>query len=148
MSQMAKNLPAMQETWDLSLVSANSLEKGMATHSSILDWRIPWTEGPDRLHLWSQEEFTFISQYCKVTMWRVLSHLQLCSIVDCRPIFHQAPLSIGFSRQEYWSRLPFPPPGDLLDTKLKSSSLVCPAVAGGLLSTWVNLGAPKSTIPK
>ena len=45
-AQMAKNLPAMQETWVLSLVSENILEKGMATHSSILAWRNPWTEKP------------------------------------------------------------------------------------------------------
>ena len=45
-AQMAKNLPAMQETWVLSLVSENILEKGMATHSSILAWRNPQTEEP------------------------------------------------------------------------------------------------------
>ena len=39
-----KNLPAMQETWVLSLVGEDPLEEGMATHSSILDWRIPRTE--------------------------------------------------------------------------------------------------------
>ena len=46
---MVKNLPAMQETWDQSLSLENPLEKGMATHSSILAWRIPWTEEPGRL---------------------------------------------------------------------------------------------------
>ena len=39
-----KNLPSMQETWVLSLGWEDALEKGMATHSSILAWRIPWTE--------------------------------------------------------------------------------------------------------
>ena len=42
--QMVKNLPAMQETWVRSLGWEDPLEKGMATHSSILAWRIPWTE--------------------------------------------------------------------------------------------------------
>ena len=42
--QRVKNLPAMQETWVQSLDQEDSLEKGMATHSSILGWRIPWTE--------------------------------------------------------------------------------------------------------
>ena len=42
-AQMVKNLPAMQETQVRSLGQENPLEKGMATHSSILDWRIPWT---------------------------------------------------------------------------------------------------------
>ena len=41
---MAKNLPTMQETWVLSLGSEDPLEEEMATHSSILAWRIPWTE--------------------------------------------------------------------------------------------------------
>ena len=41
-----KNLPAMQETWVLSLGQEGLLEKEMATHSSILAWRIPWTEEP------------------------------------------------------------------------------------------------------
>ena len=41
---MAKNPPAMQETWVQSLGQEDPLEKGIATHSSILIWRIPWTE--------------------------------------------------------------------------------------------------------
>ena len=46
---VVKNLPAMQETCVQSLGWEDSLEKGMATHSSILAWEIPWTEGPGRL---------------------------------------------------------------------------------------------------
>ena len=46
---MVKNLPAMQETPVLSLGQEDPLEKGMATHSSILAWEIPWTEEPVRL---------------------------------------------------------------------------------------------------
>ena len=61
MAQVVKNLPAMQETWVQSLDWEDPLEKGMATQSSILAWRIPWT------------------------------------------VAHQAPLSVKFSRQEYWS---------------------------------------------
>ena len=41
--QLVKNLPAMRETWVLSLDWEDPLEKGKATHSSILAWRIPWT---------------------------------------------------------------------------------------------------------
>ena len=48
-AQMVKNLPAIQETLVWSLDWKDSLEKGMATHSSIHDWRIPWTEEPGRL---------------------------------------------------------------------------------------------------
>ena len=43
------NLPAVQETWVQSLDQGDPLEEGMATHSSILAWRIPWTEEPGRL---------------------------------------------------------------------------------------------------
>ena len=46
---MVKNLPAMQETQVRSLGWEDPLEKGMATHSSILAWRIPWTEEPGGL---------------------------------------------------------------------------------------------------
>ena len=44
MAQMVKHLPAMEETLVRSLGWEDPLEKGMATHSSILAWRIPWTE--------------------------------------------------------------------------------------------------------
>ena len=54
-AEMVKNLPAMQEIWVQSLGWEDPLEKGMATHSSILAWRIPWTEEPGRLQsIWSQ----------------------------------------------------------------------------------------------
>ena len=45
-----------------------------------------------------------------------------------------APLSVGFSRQQYWSRLPFPPPGGLPDPGIKLASPVSPESAGGVLS--------------
>ena len=48
-AQMVKNLPAMWETWVRSLGWEDPLEEGMATHSSILAWRISWTEGPGGL---------------------------------------------------------------------------------------------------
>ena len=43
MAQLVKNLPAVRETWVLSLRWEDPLDKGKATHSSILAWRIPWT---------------------------------------------------------------------------------------------------------
>ena len=48
-SQMVKNLPAMQETQVRSLGQEDPLEKGMVTHSSLLAWRIPWIKEPDGL---------------------------------------------------------------------------------------------------
>ena len=50
MAQTEKNLPAMQETQVQSLGRKDPLEKEMATHSSVLVWRIPWTEEPGGLH--------------------------------------------------------------------------------------------------
>ena len=48
-AQLVKNLPAVQETWVQFLGQEDALEKEMATHSSILAWRIPWREEPGRL---------------------------------------------------------------------------------------------------
>ena len=55
MAQTVKNLPAMWGTWVQSLGWEDALEESMATHSSILAWRIPWTEEPGGLQsMWSQ----------------------------------------------------------------------------------------------
>ena len=68
---MVKNLPAMQETWVRSPGREDPLKKGMATHSSILIWRSPWTQEPGRLqsmgsqrvgHDWATNPFTFTFQ--------------------------------------------------------------------------------------
>ena len=48
-AQTVKNLPLMWETWVRSLSREDPVEKEMATHSSILTWKIPWTEEPGRL---------------------------------------------------------------------------------------------------
>ena len=81
MAQTVKRLPTMQETRVQSLGQEDPLEKEMATPSSTLLKRIPWTEEPGRLQ------------------------------------------SMRFSRQEYWSRLPFPSPGDLPNARIEPSSL-------------------------
>ena len=64
----------------------------------------------------------------------LLSHVRL--FVTPWTISHQAPLSMGFSRQEYWSGLPCPPPGDLLNPGIKPASLTSPALAGVFFTTW------------
>ena len=54
-AQSVKGLPVVQETWVRSLGGEDPLEKEMATHPSILAWRIPWTEKPGMLQsMWSQ----------------------------------------------------------------------------------------------
>ena len=62
MVQLVKNLPARQETQVQSLGQEDALEKGEATHSSILAWRIPWTEEPGGLQpMRSQRSWTQLS---------------------------------------------------------------------------------------
>ena len=64
--QMVKNLPAMQETQVQSLGREDQLEKEMATHSSILAWRIPWTEELVDSSPWdrSSVQFSSVAQLC------------------------------------------------------------------------------------
>ena len=56
----------------------------------------------------------------------------VCDPMDCSL---PGPLSMGFSRQEYWSGLPFPPPGDLPNSEIDPMSLVSPALAGRFFTT-------------
>ena len=51
-------------------------------------------------------------------------------------VAHQAPLSMEFSRQKYWSGLPFPSPGDLPDPGIKPTSLASPSLAGRFFTSW------------
>ena len=63
MAQAVENLPTMQKTWVQSLGREDPLEKGMATHSSFLGWRIPWTEGPGGLQPIRLQSRTRLSDY-------------------------------------------------------------------------------------
>ena len=70
----------------------------------------------------------------------MLSRVRL--FVTLWTVAHQAPLSMEFSRQEYWSGLPFPPPGDLPDPEIKTESCTTPAFAGRIFyhrATWETL---------
>ena len=64
-----------------------------------------------------------------------------CEPMDCR-VAHQAPLSMEFSRQEFWNGLPFLTPGDLPDLGIERASLASPALAGTFFTT-VPSGKPK-----
>ena len=66
------------------------------------------------------------------------------SFVTPQTVAHQAPLSMGFPRQEYWSGLPCPPPGDLPDPETEPVSPASPALAGGFITTEPP-GKPKSS---
>ena len=73
-AQMVKNLPAMQETWARSLGWEDPLEEGMATHSSILAWRIPWTKELVGYIPWGRKESDMTEQ--------LTLSLPLCSQMD------------------------------------------------------------------
>ena len=73
-----------------------------------------------------------------------ISSAQSCLIL-CDPMAHQAPLSMGFSRQDCWSGLPFPPPRDLPDPRIEPTSPVSPVMAGRFFTTEPP-GKPKSIL--
>ena len=131
-TQLVKKLPAMQETLVQFLGREDPLEKEMATHSSILAWRIQWAEEPGRLQSIGSQELDTTYQLKQATnqselIYSVVLGIQLSDSVKCMLLLlllshfscvqlcatpwtaaHQAPLSTGFSRQEYWGGLPFP----------------------------------------
>ena len=76
--------------------------------------------------LWS--EFAFL-----VCLLSCFSHVRLFATLST--VAHQAPLPMGFSRQEYYRGLPCPPPGDLPNPGIKSTSLTSPALTGGFFTT-------------
>ena len=61
--------------------------------------------------------------------------LVMSNSVTIWTVAYQTPLSMGFSRQEYWSGLPCPPPGDVPDPGIEPISLMSPTLAGGFLTT-------------
>ena len=66
----------------------------------------------------------------RARMLSCFSHVRLCATLWTGA--HQAPLFMGFSRQEFWSSLPCPPPGDLPYPEIESASLIPPALTGGI----------------
>ena len=63
LAQMVKNQPTMLATWVQALGQEDPLEKEMATHSSILAWRIPWTEEPGRLQSMGSQSQTRLNDF-------------------------------------------------------------------------------------
>ena len=118
-TQMVKNLSSMQETWVWSLSQENSLEKGMAIHSSILAWRIPWTEAWWAMvhglksvgHNWARMQLVIqlnadteiyfegkVPLLSNTFIWKGKSLSRVQLLVTPWTI-----LSMEFFRQEYWS---------------------------------------------
>ena len=72
-AQLVKNLPAVQETWVRSLGLEDPLEKEMATHSSILAWKISWTQEPGGLcSPWGGEESGTTEQLTLITVYLLI----------------------------------------------------------------------------
>ena len=82
----------------------------------------------------------FVLQLFRRSMLTHFSRVQLFSTLWT--VAHQAPLSIGFSRQEHWSGLLLLPPGDLPDPGIQPTSLMSPALAGGIFTTNATWKAP------
>ena len=128
-AQLVRNPPAMQETPVLFLGWEDPLEKGMATHSRywILQYPVTGLENSIDRGAW------------QTTVHGIAESARTEQPSTAQTVAHQAPLSMGFSRQEYWNGLPFPSPGDLPDPRIKPMS---PALEGGFL-TAEPLGKPK-----
>ena len=105
-----------------------------------------------RLHPSSMDKMTAASHFLPST--DVVS----CVVLSCFSrvrlfatlwtIACQAPLSMGFSRQEYWSGLPFCPPGDLPDPDMEPASLTSPALAGGVFTASATWEAPVRSLQR
>ena len=107
-----------------------------------------YSPGPDGNELssymnsaWNDGWYMVSAQNVHAIVTRVLNHFSRIWLPETlRTVAHQAPLSMGFSRQEYWSGLPCPPPGDLPDPGIEPMSLMCLALAGGFFTTSATWG--------
>ena len=95
--------------------------------------QITWQDQKNRILNWQQRMLMTIPIYIMFMCAQSLSHVRL--FATQATVAHQAPLSMRFSRQECWSGLPFPSPGELLDPGIEPVTLRFPALAGGFLTT-------------
>ena len=117
----------------------------MATHSSILAWETPWTEESGGLQSMELQRVGVTEQQTLSLLWSKVYQFSSVQLLSCVRLFatpwttaHQAPLSMGFPRQESCSGLPFSSPGDLPDSGIETVSLVAPPLATGFdyCTTW------------
>ena len=85
-------------------------------------------------------------QHCYILCWMetLIPPNQIMTFLPS--LAHQAPLSMGFSRQEYWSGLPCPPPGELPNPGIEPKSFMSPSLAGRFFTWWATGEAPKVTL--
>ena len=125
--------PRAQQKWSVLLLLGSST-------SRCLLWRWMSSQHPSPWTLKEAGLAMDVPLGCVCVCISCFSRVQLFAIPWT--VAHQAPLSMGFSRQEYWSGLPCPPPGDLPNPGIKSMSLTSLALAGGLLTTSTAWEAP------
>ena len=101
----------------------------MATHSSVLAWRIPGMGEPGGLPSPGSQSRTRLKRLSSSSSRHIRLFATLWTVA------RQVPLSIGFIRQEYWSGLPFPPPGDLPFSGIEPESPMSPELAGRFFTT-------------
>ena len=144
-AQKVKYLAAMQVTWVRCLGQEDPLQKEMATHSSILAWKILWTEKPGRLqskilqrvgHEWATFTSIWIFREHKLVHSRniYLARMYFSKLIKVKSLSrvrlfatpwtaaYYTLLSMGFPRQEFWSGLPFPSAEDLPDPGIEPGS--------------------------
>ena len=141
-AQMMKNLIAMQETFARSLGQEDPLDKGMAFHSSILAWRIPWIEEPDRLQFVGSQRVRndwATNPHKRVNLRRATVDVACLSQslspvwLSATPWAVEASVFMGFPRQEYWSHFLFQ--GIFLTQELKLC-VVCLLHSRQILYRW------------
>ena len=110
----------------LPIIPINSVIPKGATSLDQEDEPLPWVLSFER----SGRGFLFYACACVLSCF---SHIRLFASLWTGAL--PVPLSMGFSRQQYWSGLPCPPPEDLPDPGIKPSSLTSPALAGGFFTT-------------
>ena len=101
MAQVVQNLPVMWETWIQSLDQEDPLEKVMATHSSILAWRIPWIEEPVGSKITADDDYSHEIRRCLLFGRRAMTNIDSilrCYFADKGPYSQ----SFGFSSSHVW----------------------------------------------
>ena len=121
------------------LACCNSWSRKESDMTERLNWRTKNRALIRHLIFWHINIRLSSPQNCEKEIPRVYAHMLSC--LNCVWLFetlwsvaHQAPLSMRFSRQEYWSELPCPPARDLSNPGIKPESLLSPALAGGFFT--------------
>ena len=109
---------------------------------ALQDGALAPASGPTEKPHWQKAKGSLLHPAVKTASCVLSVFTRVRLLVTPWTVAHQAPLSMGFSRQEYWSGLPCPPPGDLPDPGIETVSLTSPALAGFFTAsaTWEATG--------